>query len=134
MDYAKQDKGKIDMEIYLDFITFTEEEKKQQNYYFNLLCKKLKANGYDLSWSRIQYDRATAKVGVITTKDKVLRTMESILIGYCYCGLHPGMHPLSTKTLVDNYEEVVINQNQERINQLYILEYKVFHNNKLRKV
>jgi hypothetical protein len=125
MDEAKLGKGRISMHIYMDFMTFTEEAKKEQDIYFNLLCKNLEANGYDLKWSRIQYGRGTAKVGTITTEDKVFRTMESILIGYCFCGSHPGMHPLSSKALVENFEEIVLKQNQERLNELYVQEYKV---------
>jgi hypothetical protein len=113
------------MHIYMDFITFTEEAKKEQDIYFELLCNKLEANGYDLKWSRTQYGTGTAKVGAITTEDKVFRTMESILIGYRFCSSYPGMHPLSSKTLVENFEEIVLKQNQERLNELYVQEYKV---------
>ena len=35
------------------------------------------------------------------------------------------MHPLSSKTLVENFEEIVLRQNQERLNDLYVQEYKV---------
>jgi len=117
------------MHIYMDFITFTEEAKKEQDYYFDLLCKKLEVNGYDLTWSRIQYGRGTAKVGAITTEDKVFRTMESILIGYCFCGSHPGMHPVSSKSLLQNFEEIVLNQNQDLLNEIYIKEYKTLKQN-----
>jgi hypothetical protein len=113
----------------MDFITFTEEAKKEQDYYFDLLCKKLEVNGYDLTWSRIQYGRGTAKVGAITTEDKVFRTMESILIGYCFCGSHPGMHPVSSKSLLQNFEEIVLNQNQDLLNEIYIKEYKTLKQN-----
>jgi hypothetical protein len=121
------------MHIYLDFITFTEEAKQDQDYYFDLLCKKLEANVYDLKWSRIQYGRGTAKVGAITTEDKVFRTMESILIGYRFCSSYPGMHPVSSKSLVQNFEEIVLKQNQDRLDEMYIQEYKEFKKNKQAK-
>jgi hypothetical protein len=35
------------------------------------------------------------------------------------------MHPLSSKALVENFEEIVLKQNQERLNELYVEEYKV---------
>ena len=121
------------MHIYLDFITFTEEAKQDQDYCFDLLCKKLEANGYDLKWSRIQYGRGTAKVGAITTEDKVFRTMESILIGYRFCSSYPGMHPVSSKSLVQNFEEIVLKQNQEFLNELYVKEYKALQQNRQKR-
>jgi hypothetical protein len=40
------------------------------------------------------------------------------------------MHPVSSKSLVQNFEEIVLKQNQEFLNELYVKEYKALKQNR----
>lgn len=130
------------MRIFIDVNSSIHGETKEDSTkYFYELVDKLEHLGYDSLWSRDEFAKGTAITAIIGTDflkgngyppsgtykcNKNFTTQDMGFVGAMFCSHSPDKYPLSLKTVLDNFEEIVIKENETLLKILYIKEKKEY--------
>ncbi len=111
--------------IHVD-LNHEEEKKKQEQADFLVLAQKLKALGYNMNWSLQAVERGSAMSLTINTKNQQptesalkMWSGDTIFALYCMIGGSSDRSPLSIRMVLDHFEALIIEENQELLKRLY---------------
>lgn len=99
---------------------------------FCQLLDELEQDNFELKWSKKDVEQGVAKLALIQIievgKDennepvyqKTVQTFGTIFIGAMFCTSFPNKRPILPQQILDNYEEIIIKQNYQLLQQLYL--------------
>lgn len=90
---------------------------------FFALIEKLENDGYSTGNSRKLFDEGRIILAAIE-EGKQLTIRDTRFVGYMFCSAFKGKYPLSPKSVLQNYNELVINQNEALLSNLYEEEFR----------
>lgn len=108
------------MNIYINALSKNDGETRTL---FHRLVEKLEKDGYTTSHSKKLFDEGRVKLAVIEDS-RELTTRDTGFVGYMFCSAFKGKYPLSPNRVLQNYNELVINQNEILLSRLYEEEFK----------
>jgi hypothetical protein len=135
--YLASSKGRASMQIFIVLKSYNTYDRLNDRRLFEQLLKKCKELGINTMWSDHHLKTGGEKFVIVdipgkTENNKIppseisLFTDDKLMVGYMFISHNPKKRHLTLKRFMDHFDELVIDQDQSLLDELYSLEYEIY--------
>ena len=124
------------MQIYIILNNYNKDQQKYDRDYFVQLVTRCESLGIDITWSRQHLKTGNEKFAMITIPEGKMKrtpfhqiklwTSGMLMPGYRFRSHHPTKRHLTLKTMIENFDAIVIQQDKKILEELYSMEYELY--------
>ena len=124
------------MQIYIILNNYKKDQQKYDRDYFVQLVTRCESLGIDITWSRQHLKTGNEKFAMITIPEGnsqrtplhhiKLWTSGMLMPGYRFRSHYPRKRHLTLKTMMENFDALVVQQDKQLLEDLYSMEYELY--------
>jgi hypothetical protein len=124
------------MQIYINLKNYNKDQQKYDRDYFVQLVTRCESLGIDIKWSRQHLKTGNEKFAIITIpegKSEItplhqikMWTSEMLMPGCSFRSHHPTKRYITLKTMIENFDALVLQQDKKLPEELYSMEHELY--------